>query len=299
MDDFVYRKDLISREDLTQLQIRSDRPALVRLGGHLAAIVFLGVLVGALDGSVLLLPVWVAYGITLAFLFSPLHECIHNTAFESRDLNKVVAAVAGFLLLLPANYFRHFHFEHHRYTNEPQRDPELQLEKPSDFAGYLRNIVGIQSYWIPQIRSIANHARGTVEDTFIPQSKHQSIVTEARVHVAIYASIVAVSVISFNGFFLTYWIIPMLFGMVALRLFLLAEHTGCEYSDNMLKNTRTTLTTPFVTWLSWNMPYHTEHHLFPSVPFHRLPALHSLLQFQLGVVCNGYSQFHRQLTRTF
>jgi fatty acid desaturase len=29
--------------------------------------------------------------------------------------------------------------------------------------------------------------------------------------------------------------------------------------------------------LSKNVNYHLEHHLYPSVPFHRLPELHALL----------------------
>ena len=27
--------------------------------------------------------------------------------------------------------------------------------------------------------------------------------------------------------------------------------------------------------LNWNMTYHTAHHTFPGVPFHRLPELHA------------------------
>ncbi|GIT53115.1 MAG: hypothetical protein Ct9H300mP16_02750 [Pseudomonadota bacterium] len=34
-------------------------------------------------------------------LFAPLHETIHRTAFRSRYLNTGVAALGGFLLLLP------------------------------------------------------------------------------------------------------------------------------------------------------------------------------------------------------
>ena len=41
--------------------------------------------------------------------------------------------------------------------------------------------------------------------------------------------------------------------------------------DNGLTNTRTTLTNGLMRLLMWNMPFHTEHHLYPSIPFHRLP----------------------------
>jgi fatty acid desaturase len=31
---------------------------------------------------------------------------------------------------------------------------------------------------------------------------------------------------------------------------------------------------PVFRFLYWNMNYHVEHHMFPMVPFHALPALH-------------------------
>ena len=38
-------------------------------------------------------------------------------------------------------------------------------------------------------------------------------------------------------------------------------------------------------WLSrvlyWNMNYHIEHHLYPSIPFHALPALNAAIRDQL------------------
>jgi len=57
-----------------------------------------------------------AYGTCLVFLFAPLHETIHGTAFRSRRLNRVVSAACGWILVLPPRYFRAFHFEHHRHT---------------------------------------------------------------------------------------------------------------------------------------------------------------------------------------
>ena len=43
---------------------------------------------------------------------------------------------------------------------------------------------------------------------------------------------------------------------------------------NGLTNTRTTLTNAAVRLLMWNMPFHAEHHLYPSIPFHRLADAH-------------------------
>ncbi|MEP3331345.1 fatty acid desaturase [Sedimentitalea sp.] len=45
--------------------------------------------------------------------------------------------------------------------------------------------------------------------------------------------------------------------------------------------------------LAWNMPYHAEHHSFPSVPFHRLPALHQFTREHLKSTSDGYAEFTR------
>jgi fatty acid desaturase len=52
------------------------------------------------------------------------------------------------------------------------------------------------------------------------------------------------------------------------------------------------LTNPLLRLLMWNMPYHAEHHLYPAIPFHRLPAAHAALRERLGVIQPGYARWH-------
>jgi fatty acid desaturase len=61
----------------------------------------------------------------------------------------------------------------------------------------------------------------------------------------------------------------------------------------MFVNTRTTFTTAIVRFLAWNMPYHAEHHTYPAVPFHNLPALHLRMKAHLKVTADGYAEFTR------
>jgi fatty acid desaturase len=84
-------------------------------------------------------------------------------------------------------------------------------------------------------------------------------------------------------------------GQPVIRFWLLAEHTGCTNDNNGLTNTRTTLTVWPVRLLMWNLPYHAEHHLYPSIPFHALPAAHRQVRDRLGVVADGYLRVHRGL----
>ena len=95
-----------------------------------------------------------------------------------------------------------------------------------------------------------------------------------------------------------YWWIPLLLGQPLLRLYLLAEHTLCPFTTDMFRNTRTTLTGQLVRFISWNMPYHAEHHASMAIPFHALPAAHQLLQSRVKTQTPGYIAFHRQLLET-
>ncbi len=95
-----------------------------------------------------------------------------------------------------------------------------------------------------------------------------------------------------NNTLLFVWILPLLIGQPFLRLFLLAEHEGCANSNNMFENTRTTLSNFAVRFITWNMPYHTEHHVFPAAPFHQLPKLHEFTKLHLQVVAPGYGRYH-------
>ena len=86
--------------------------------------------------------------------------------------------------------------------------------------------------------------------------------------------------------------------MPFLRLYLLAEHTMLPFTEDMLQNTRTMKTNAVIRWLAWQMPYHTEHHTFPSVPFHALAAAYDKIAPRHGALIPGYAAFTRDYWRS-
>ena len=121
------------------------------------------------------------------------------------------------------------------------------------------------------------------------------IVREARLHLAGYALLLLLSLVLSSDFLWWYWILPALVGQPMLRLYLLAEHSGCDFSTNMLENSRTTYTQPWLNFLAWNMPYHAEHHYLASVPFHALPALHAYTGQRVKYRGDGYYRVNREI----
>jgi fatty acid desaturase len=276
----------------------SDAAGLGRLAAQLALILAAAAGVIAAAGSWLVLPAMALEGALLVTLFAPLHETAHRTAFRSRGLNEAVSRLCGFLLLMPAEEFRHFHFAHHRHTQDPAHDPELTAPKPASLGAWLRHASGLP-LWRALLRNLLRHAAGQVDEPWLPARARPALVREARLHLALYLALAAGSAALGTPALLLLWVGPALLGQPWLRLYLLAEHAGCPLTRDMLANTRTTLTNPVVRFLFWNMPYHAEHHALPAVPFHALPALHARLAPRLRVVSPGYLAVQREILAGF
>lgn len=268
------KKKLLPAEVIKQLNRKSNLKGLIQLLLHLGFLLATAYAISIAEHGLWLCLTMLLHGIVLIFVFAPLHETIHYTAFKSRWLNNTVAAVFGFILFLPFQFFRAYHYVHHRHTQDPEKDPELIDKKPYRLAGLLWHISGIPT-WRWQLRLMWQHARGKVKAPYIEDRHHARIVSEARVHLGLYLLLFVISLVNSNDWIIWYWLLPVLLGQPLLRLYLLAEHGNCDLSDNMLENSRTTYASPLINFLAWNMPYHAEHHYLASVPFHALPALHA------------------------
>ena len=88
---------------------------------------------------------------------------------------------------------------------------------------------------------------------------------------------------------------PVLLAQPLLRALLIVEHTGCSLDSNGLTNTRTTLASWPIRFLMWNMPYHAEHHLYPSIPFHCLARAHRQLHDRFVHVSPSYPAANREV----
>ena len=280
-------------EVIKRLTQRSNAKGLLQLSAHLALLLLAAMVLQASRDSIWLLLSLPLYAALLIFLFAPLHETIHYTVFRTRWLNNLVAAPIGFLLLIPFQAFRVFHYVHHRHTQNPQRDPELLDMKPLQ-GRYWWYLTGLPTWW-QSLRTIWQHALVGVSEAYIEERHHAMIVREARLHLAGYALLLLLSLVLSSDFLWWYWILPALVGQPMLRLYLLAEHSGCDFSTNMLENSRTTYTQPWLNFLAWNMPYHAEHHYLASVPFHALPALHAYTGQRVKYRGDGYYRVNREI----
>lgn len=281
-------RNVLNIEVIRSLSRRSDLLGATRFVAHLLIMVATGFLVHlSMHHWWLLIPAMTLHGFVIVTMFAPMHECVHRTAFATRIGNEIVGWLAGLLSFYNFTYYRYYHTWHHRYTQDEERDPELMSPKPRTVWEYLWEISAIP-FWLYRPSLFIGLAMGRIKKyPFLPASARFSVAVSAALQFSVYVAGLVSIAMGYHVIWF-YWFFPAILGQPLLRAILIAEHTGCTTDANGLTNTRTTLTNPLVRLLMWNMPFHTEHHLYPSIPFHQLPRAHRELLEHLVHVAPNY-----------
>ncbi|HVY13888.1 MAG TPA: fatty acid desaturase [Rhodopila sp.] len=284
--------------ELRSLQGRSNLRGGVRLGIHLALLAGAGWLVAIASGPATILAVF-GLGLVQVALFAPAHETMHQTAFASRRANAVVGWLTSCPSLLNWHFYTAYHLAHHRHTQVLGLDPELAGPSPATRGQYVARVLGVV-FWRLRLGVLWDCLRGDLSRyPYVSQAAAPVIIRSGRAMAAVMVggSVASAWLFGWTTPFL-FWIGPQLLGQPPLRAYLLAEHTGCTQDRNGLTNTRTTLTWAPVRLLMWDMPYHAEHHLFPSIPFHRLKDAHAMIRDRLAYLQPGYLRWNAAFVRS-
>ena len=268
-----------------------------QLALHLGWLVLFGGFAWALPAPWSLVP-WLVYGVGLVTLFAPLHESSHNSVFAHDWANRALASVLGLILFLPALEFRYFHFAHHRHTQDPEKDPELSGGKPANMGQYLWALSGLPMWW-GVARNNFSMILGRHAPAYIPAGRRAAVYRQARLYLLGYLALLVFSFAAQSAVLFWFWLLPLLLCQPFLRFVLMAEHGGCDFVPDMLRNSRTTLSSPPVRFLMWNMNYHSEHHSQPSLPFWALPAQHKRQREQVEFLSPSYPGAHREIRTQF
>lgn len=209
------------------------------------------------------------------------HEAGHGTAFKTDWMNNVLYEIASFMVMRESVVWRWSHTRHHSDTIIVGRDPEIQVSRPPDLKSHVLSLfaIGVYRSYFP---SLLRHATGRVaseERTFIPENEFPKICRNARIIVFLYLAMIALAVGLQSWIPVFLIILPHVFGTWLMIVHNTTQHAGL--AENVLDhrlNCRTVFMNPFSRFVYWNMNYHLEHHMFPLVPYHRLPRLHELIK---------------------
>jgi fatty acid desaturase len=261
---------------------RSDGPAIRDTAIWAGALIVSGVAGYFAWGTWWAVPCFLVYGVLYGGATdSRWHECGHRTAFKTTWMNDVVYEIACFMILREPTVWRWSHTRHHTDTIIVGRDPEIAVPRPPDIAGLLLNVFALKSSY-SAIKSVLLHATGRLtetEETFIPESERRKVFRTARIWLGIFAAVIALAIGTGSFLPLMYVGLPTLYGGWFVILVGLTQHAGLaeDVLDHRL-NTRTVYMNPVFRFLYWNMNYHIEHHMFPTVPYHALPKLHAAMK---------------------
>jgi fatty acid desaturase len=276
-------KSPIPRAELKELMRRSDGPALRDTIIWVAVLLASGVAGYFAWGTWWAVPCFAIYSVVYGGSSdSRWHEWGHGTAFKTRWLNDWGYQIASFMVLREPTLWRWSHTRHHTDTMIVGRDPEIGVPRPPDFVGIALNVFALRSSWIA-LCGVLRHAAGRLtetEETFIPESERANVYREARIWIAIFAAIVALGVVTRSFLPLMYvGPVPTILGGWFVIFMGLTQHAGLaeDVLDHRL-NARTVYMNPVFRFLYWNMNYHVEHHMFPTVPYYALPKLHEAMK---------------------
>ena len=277
----------VPRQRMKELMRRSDAPALRDLA------LWLGLILGSgaaaswlyLAGSWWALPFFLLYGVLYGSTADARwHECGHGTAFKTQWLNDLVYEVASFMVFRNATVWRWSHARHHTDTIIVGRDPEIVAMRPPHVWKVLLNFLALPNIYYG-LKEMVLHARGRLtpdQATFIPLHEHAKVFLRARLYLAVYTTVLLLAIVLQSFLPLLLVGLPVLYGGWLIMYLALTQHVGLaeDVLDHRL-NTRTIYMNPMLRFLYLNMNYHVEHHMFPMVPYHALPALHEVLRHDL------------------
>ena len=289
----------VEREHLLSLMQRHDSPAARDTVIWLVLLVASGWWLAATWLSWWTLPAAFVYG-TLYGSASDArwHECGHRTAFRTKWANDVVYHVASFMDVREPVSWRWSHHRHHADTIVVGRDPEIAYQRPVRFWKIGADMFGILSTWA-EFRKYAANVVGRLtsdEADYVPPREAERAIFWGRIHVAIWIVVIAWSIVTTSFLPLMLIGLPSLYGRWLLVVFGTTQHAGLaeDVLDHRL-NTRSVLMNPVLRFLYLNMNYHLEHHMFPSVPYHNLPRLHSLVADDLPAPYRGLFHAYRDI----
>jgi len=285
---------------------RSNAVPLRRLALGLIALGFFGYLYTSAIGSRWFLPALFLFGSTLSLtVYSLSHECSHGTVFRSHWLNETIFWLTSLLFGQEVLYRRYSHAAHHTHTMFVGYDAQLPFPQPAKLKAYLLWYTGI-IYHSQFLRILFLHSLGRFSDktrSFTPPEELPRMIRNTRLFVVIYGAAAVVSWYFSTSVLLWIWLLPKLAGDPVMLAYAGSQHFEKEENTTDLRrSTRSLRPNWLVDLFYWNMSFHIEHHLYPTVPFFALPKLNALLRDHLpepmGILSATGNIFHQWWVRT-
>lgn len=239
------------------------------------------------------------------------HEASHGTLFRNQVANELVSdLLLMFPLMAMTQKYRAAHLGHHRYVNDPERDPDLRRihhPEPHVFpvskGGFWWRYV-VRSLWPPEIlkylfgrAKAANLGEGDIADLRVVYRSRVARCMRGAYWLTVLA---CVHVSGGWAVFGLFWVLPLLTVYPFLMQLREIPHHMNAPDDGDLTNSRNFDVNPFLSAavFPYGQAFHLTHHLFARIPHYRMAKAHEILRGvpdyrEQVITCRGY--FFRKL----
>jgi fatty acid desaturase len=252
----------------------------------------------ALQGlGVVLLGVMFAHGVELQ------HQALHGQGFRHRAVNEFVGVLLGLPMLVSFAGYQASHLRHHRHLGTPRNreffdyGDQYGTSPAATLALWARRLL-MPAHYLAFCRLSAGALLGWP----VPDESEEVARRIRRDHLVMLVAIGALAAASAAAqapIIAFAWLLPLLLVASPLHALIeMPEHYRCEVQcPDVLRNTRTIRTNPFMTWLTNGNNYHVEHHLMPGLPIDRLHDLHAVIAEDLCHCYPSYRAFYADVLR--
>jgi beta-carotene hydroxylase len=234
-------------------------------------VVAMGVLAAGITGYLLgQLPVAATIAINataIYLLFTVMHDSMHRTAHESRFVNDLLGRLSALPLTVTMPLFRAVHYEHHSHTNDPERDPDLIVNRGPRWA---------LPFWCLGIvveyrRHYFGRRMWRDRSDLIEAIAMECLLLGAIVLAAATGTFATLAIV---------WLVPAVIAVVALALcFDFLPHYPYESKERYL-DTRI-YPGRFLNALLLGQNYHLIHHLWTTIPWYRYQRVFGEVESEL------------------
>jgi omega-6 fatty acid desaturase (delta-12 desaturase) len=230
------------------------------------------------------------------------HECAHSSIFNLEVLNPIAGLLFSPICLIPYTPYKHVHMQHHKWVGVIDKDPtQVGVLKMAKLSGIKKRLLGLiwrswiplpfmtyvfNTYWAYVAREFRKGRRangwkalGSMTVTLLPHVAGITLLGVTK-YLALYGPMFLLFYLQFENMY-----IPQHSRLFPYVSQLRAKPIPFYEQDSI---TRSTYIPPYLSIvLGYHHNLHTEHHLFPTVPWYRLPLVKRKLE---AVKDNSYQE---------
>jgi fatty acid desaturase len=129
----------------------------------------------------------------------------------------------------------------------------------------------------------------------VPENELGKLFWSSRFTLLVHLLVIALAVVLRSWLPVLLFTLPRMYGAGLQWALILTQHSGLaqDVLDHRL-NSRSIRLNPFLSWLSMHMEYHTEHHIYPNIPFYSLAKFRAAINSQVPPAYQGLWRTYRE-----